>query len=81
MAFTVTHKEAVKALKSLGFEKKKSKATSHEQWEKLCPGQNPARRKVTLDAHNSPYHRELLRSIIAQSGVSKKEFYEAAKGK
>jgi len=77
----ISHKEAVNALKSLGFTKDEStKATSHEQWRKDFPGENPARRKVTLDKHNSPYCKDLLASIIKQSGVSKKEFIKAAKG-
>lgn len=75
----VSHKDAEKALKTLGFEKdEKSKSTSHSQWRKHFPGQNPAMRKVTLDKHNSPYCKWLLASIIKQSGVTKKEFLKAA---
>jgi len=66
------HKDAVKGLIALGFNKRKSKATSHEQWIKEG---NP-RLKVTLDKHLSPYTRTLLASIIKQSGVSKEKFYE-----
>jgi predicted RNA binding protein YcfA (HicA-like mRNA interferase family) len=78
MARPLTHKEAVTALKAFGFEKRPNKSTSHEQWVKQCPGENPAFRKVTLDKHHSPYARALLMSIIHQAGVSKKEFYGAA---
>ena len=77
----LSHKDAVRALKNLGFEKYPTKATSHEQWKKFFPGKNPSMRKVTLDKHNSPYCKALLSNIIKQSGVSKKEFLEAAKPK
>ncbi len=74
----LTHREAVTALKALGFTKRKSKSTSHEQWVKEYPGKNPAFRKVTLDSHNSPYTKSLLQSILKQAGVSKKAFYKAS---
>jgi len=77
----LNHKDAVRALKQLGFKKYPSKATSHEQWKKFFPGQNPGMRKVTLDKHNSPYCKSLLSSIIKQSGVSKKVFLKAARSK
>jgi predicted RNA binding protein YcfA (HicA-like mRNA interferase family) len=72
------HKDAVTALKALGFEPRKSKATSHQQWVKQCPSEVPAFLKVTLDRYNSPYAKDLLASIVRQAGVSKKEFYRAA---
>lgn len=76
----ISHREAARALKNLGFTKDENgKGTSHEQWRKDFPGENPARRKVTLDKHNSPYCKALLSSIIKQAGVSKKEFIKAAK--
>ena len=74
----LTHKETERALKKLGFLPEKSSGTSHKQWKKSFPGQSPAVRKVTLSEHNSPYHRKILGYIIAQSGVSKEEFYRAA---
>lgn len=74
----VRHKDAEKALKKLGFTKLKQGSTSHEHWIKEFPGEKPAKRKVTLDKHNSPYCNPLLRQLINQTGVSKKEFYRAA---
>ena len=72
----IKHKDAVRGVKKLGFVKRKSKATSHEQW----VSDNPFR-KVTLDKHHSPYCGDLLNSIIKQAGVSRKEFYKACFGK
>ena len=72
----ITHKEAERGLRGLGFVKQKSKATSHEQWVK----EGKPRHKVTLDKHHAPYTRQLLGFIIKQSGVSKKTFYQACRG-
>lgn len=72
------HKDAETALKNLGFIKQDTKSTSHTQWKKYFPGRKPSMRKVTLDQHNSPYHRSLLKNIANQAGVSVAELYAAA---
>ena len=74
----IKHKDAVRGLKKLGFTKSTSKATSHDQWEKVSPGK--PRAKVTLDKHISPYCGDVLSSIINQSKVSKHAFYSACFG-
>lgn len=73
----VEHKEAVRALRALGFTQLPQKATSHTQWVKDSPG---GRRKVTLDEHHAPYTRFLLKSIAHAAGVSAHEFVRIAKG-
>lgn len=72
----VHHKEAVRALKALGFVQKAQKATSHTQWIRDEPGR---RWKVTLDQHDAPYTRFLLKSIASSAGVSVQEFVRLAK--
>lgn len=72
----VHHKEAVRALRSMGFVQVAQKATSHTQWVKDCDGR---RLKVTLDEHGAPYTRFLLKSIAKSAGLSVKEFVRIAK--
>lgn len=62
----------------MGFEKEPSKATSHTQWSAVVNG---VKYRVTLDAHNAPYCKDLLASICKQAGVSKKEMFAAIKKK
>jgi len=62
-------------LTNLGFKPKRQKGTSHAQWEGYTKGQ---RRIVTVDHLNSKkekYGHTLLRKMIEQSGLTKKEFY------
>ncbi len=67
-------------LKTLAFIKKKGKGTSHDQWEGYV---NDQRRIVTVDrlggSKKEKYGRKLLLTMIAQSGLSKKEFYSHLK--
>lgn len=61
-------------LKTLGFGVKRQKS-SHAQWEGYTKGM---RRIVTVDHLSSKkekYGHQLLRSMIQQSGLTKKEFY------
>lgn len=68
----VTHKEFTEVLKHLGFEARPQKGTSHVHWVKDEPG---GFRKVTVDEHNSPYHRRMLSLMMAQAGLGKKDFF------
>lgn len=74
----IEYKEVIVGLKALGFARRPGKSTSHEQWIKdVVRDGRPYRYKVTVDRHHAPFHRELLKSMINQSGVSKSEFYAA----
>lgn len=68
----VTHKEFKAVLKRLGYEPRPQRATSHEHWV-LDDGK--VFRKVTLDEHNSPYHRRVLALMLSQAGLSKSDFF------
>jgi predicted RNA binding protein YcfA (HicA-like mRNA interferase family) len=62
-------------LKKAGFQIKRQPGTSHAQWEGYVKGQ---RRIVTVDhlkSKKEKYGHTLLRKMIEQSGLSKKEFY------
>jgi predicted RNA binding protein YcfA (HicA-like mRNA interferase family) len=64
-----------KVLKALGFYLKRQKSSSHAQWEGII---NENRRIVTVDSLRSrkeKYGESLLKKMINQSGLSKKEFY------
>lgn len=64
-----------KVLKKLSFSPKKRRGTSHVQWEGYTKGK---RRIVTVDHLSSKkekYGDKLLKTMIDQSGLSKKEFY------
>jgi len=56
-------------LTKLGFSFSSQKG-GHEQW----TADNPYR-KVTVDSHHAPFHRELFKSMANQAGVSKKELF------
>jgi len=61
-------------LKQAGFSEKRTTG-SHAQWEGYVKGQ---RRIVTVDhlkSRKEKYGPDLLRKMIEQSGMSKKEFY------
>ncbi len=67
-------KQIEKVLKKLGFNPKKSRG-SHVQWEGYI---KKKRRIVTVDTFRSQkekYSKQLLQSMIRQSGLSKNEFY------
>lgn len=64
-------REFKRILKSLGFEPRPQKGTSHEQW----VAENPFR-KVTVDCPKAPFTGKLLDLMLRQAGVSKKDFYK-----
>ena len=70
----LTYAEVIHGLKSLGFQFRQQKGTSHEQWVR-----EDARGffKVTVDKPKSPFGHDLIRYMAAQAGVSKKDFYKA----
>jgi predicted RNA binding protein YcfA (HicA-like mRNA interferase family) len=62
-------------LKALEFQIKRQGGTSHTQWEGYTKGQ---RRIVTVDhlkSRKEKYGPYLLKKMIEQTGLSKKEFY------
>lgn len=62
-------------LKNAGFTFKRQSGTSHAHWEGYIKGE---RRIVTVDhlkSRKEKYGHTLLRKMIEQSGLSKKEFY------
>jgi predicted RNA binding protein YcfA (HicA-like mRNA interferase family) len=66
-------------LKAIGFVEKRQKRGSHAQWEGRTQAQ---RRIVTVDhltSKTEKYGPELLRRMIQQCGLSKKEFYSYLK--
>ncbi len=63
-----------RTLRNLGFIEDAQKSTSHRQWRKLMGGRLY---KVTLDCHKGEVSAVNVRSIIKQTGVTKKEFFEA----
>ncbi len=71
----LTYNEVLKIIKVLGFKFKDQKG-SHEHYEADING---VRRKITLDKNDSPYNDFIIKSMIRQSGFSRKEFYGATK--
>lgn len=63
-------------LRNAGFSPKRQDATSHAQWEGYVGGK---RRLVTVDhlggKKKEKFGHRLLGKMIAQSGLTKKEFY------
>lgn len=70
----LTCKEVTQILRTLGFEPRPKKGTSHEQWVK---DDADGFFKVTVDCPKSPFSPDLISSMAKQAGVSKKEFYAA----
>ncbi|WP_341326963.1 type II toxin-antitoxin system HicA family toxin [Methylotuvimicrobium sp. KM2] len=68
----LTCKEVKRILAYLGFVARPQKGTSHEQWVKEHDG---ALYKVTVDCPKSPFTQTLIKSMAAQAGITKKEFY------
>lgn len=67
----LTYQEVVRALKRMGFEMKPKTATAHEQWIRV---DGRGKLLVTVDKHNAPFARDLIRSMAKQAGMSVKEF-------
>lgn len=70
----LTCPQVKRILRNLGFTPRPKKAGrgSHENWVK----QNPFR-KVTVDCPKQPFSQDLIKSMAAQAGVSKRQFYAA----
>ena len=75
---TLSVADVERALVAYGFEHKRTKG-SHAHWEGYVNGE---RRVVTVDANDAPFtsRSRTLSSMIRQSGIEKKAFYEAATG-
>ncbi len=67
---------AERALKNLGFVEDIQRGTSHRQFRKIIDNRLF---KVTLDCHRGEVSAKNVASMSKQAGVSKGEFYEAAK--
>ena len=65
-----------KALERLGFKETGDQVGSHVKCEAIIDGKM---RKVTLDCHRGEVRALDVKSIIAQSGVSKSAFFGAMK--
>lgn len=62
-------------LKAAGFSKKRQPGTSHAQWEGYINGKREIVTVDHLSRRSEQYGKDLLSSMIRQSGLSKKEFY------
>jgi predicted RNA binding protein YcfA (HicA-like mRNA interferase family) len=67
---------AERALKNLGFVEDTQKGTSHRQFKKIIDNRMF---KVTLDCHRGEVSARNIASMSKQAGVSKSEFYDAAR--
>ncbi|PQJ94698.1 type II toxin-antitoxin system HicA family toxin [Chromatium okenii] len=65
--------EVKRILRTLGFNPRPQKSTSHEQWVK----DDGKRYKVTVDCPKSPFTQLSIGSMARQAGVSKQAFYAA----
>ncbi len=72
----LTCKDVKKILTHLGFIARPSKGTSHEQWVKI---ENGRIYKVTVDCPKSPFSQTLIKSMAAQAGKTKHDFYAILK--
>ena len=72
----LTYKDVVNGLKKMGFEPRKQRSTSHEHWVKVVENRLY---KVTVDRPKEPFTGDLIRSMAAQAGVSKADFYKACR--
>lgn len=70
----VNEKEFKAVLASIGFapRAKTGGGTSHEQW---IRHDAHGFFRVTVDSHHAPFHRDLLRLMLRQAGLSKAEFF------
>ncbi|MDO9105198.1 MAG: type II toxin-antitoxin system HicA family toxin [Methylovulum sp.] len=67
----ITCKELKAILAYLGFSFETQKG-SHEQWVLI---KNNRKYKVTVDCPKAPFSQELIKSMAAQAGKTKKDFY------
>jgi predicted RNA binding protein YcfA (HicA-like mRNA interferase family) len=67
-------RDVKRILKKLGFEHRPGGGgSSHEQWVRT---DKRGRYKVTVDCPKAPFSGDLIRSMAAQAGLSKKSFYD-----
>ncbi|MBS3896324.1 hypothetical protein [Silanimonas sp.] len=66
----------VRLLKALGYTPDPQRATSHQHW-RLLDSEGRLRCKVTLDEHLEPYAGDLLKNLMNQMKLSKREFHAA----
>ena len=66
----VSYREFTSVLRELGFEPKPRTGTSHEKWARPSDG-----RMVIVDEPKSPFHRSLLKLMLNQAGISKRDFF------
>ena len=71
----ITCKELKAILTFMGFSFDTQKG-SHEQWVLI---KNKRKYKVTVDCPKSPFSQELLKSMAAQAGKTKRDFYKILK--
>lgn len=64
-----------KILKRADFKRVRQKG-SHEQWEGVTDGKRRIVTVDTLGSRNETYGTKLIKSMIRQSGLSKKDFYQ-----
>ncbi len=71
----ITCKDLKAILSYLGFSFDTQKG-SHEQWVLIMDGR---KYKVTVDCPKSPFSQTLIKSMAAQAGKTKKDFYAILK--
>jgi len=71
----ITCKELKAILTYLGFVFDTQRG-SHEQWILI---KNNRKFKVTVDCPKAPFSQELIKSMAAQAGCTKKDFYKILK--
>ena len=69
-------RDVVNILKNLGFSFKRQNG-SHAHWERPADDKGRLRALVMIDMSMREFCKDLIKSMIRQSGHSKKEFYEA----
>ncbi len=71
----ITCKELKAILAYMGFAFNAQKG-SHEHWVLI---KNNRKYKVTVDCPKAPFSQDLIKSMAAQAGVKKKDFYRILK--
>jgi predicted RNA binding protein YcfA (HicA-like mRNA interferase family) len=64
-------------LTNAGFQIKRHSGTSHVQWEGYIKGQRRIVTVTQLKSKKEKYGHTLIRKMIEQSGLTKKEFYSS----
>lgn len=73
----LTCKDVKGILKKMEFEARPQQGTSHQHWIKDVTNNGKTHRfKVTVDCPKAPFSHDLVNSMVAQAGVTKKEFYK-----